>query len=254
MRLLDIDLDFFVEGTAHWKSSDSERLDGDDFPPWRLEDAMNFLERQCGLAGKLPGFVVEHHGALFDLWRDAIQSGVIRPPLAVTHVDAHADLGLGDAGYIYLLTTLVNLPLEERANPQRGDEGLGDGNYLAFAIANRWLDDLTYVFNTDDDRPGDLMIPVLENFDRDSHHIQLEPRTREEIDQGLRDTLPPLEELHEPRVPLTFVPWKEFRAPASFDVVCLARSPAYTPPAADSIFDEIRERFIDETAFVDAGS
>lgn len=82
---------------------------------------MNFLEHQCGLAAKLPGFAVEHHGELFDRWRDAIQIGVLRPPLAVTHVDAHADLGLGDAGYIYLLTTLVHLPLEERLYPQKGE-------------------------------------------------------------------------------------------------------------------------------------
>jgi len=29
----------------------------------------------------------------------------------------------------------------------------------------------------------------------------------------------------------------------------LARSPAYTPPQADVIFEEIRGRFIDEEAF-----
>lgn len=248
MRVLDIDLDFFVQRVAYWRRAGSERLDGDDFPPWRMEDAMNFLEHQCGLAAKLPGFAVEHHGELFDRWRDAIQIGVLRPPLAVTHVDAHADLGLGDAGYIYLLTTLVHLPLEERLYPQKGEGGLGDGNYLAFAIANRWLDELTYVFNTGGDRPADLMIPVMENFDRDADHIQLEPRTREEVDRGLHEALPPPETPHEPRVPFAFVQWTEFWAPAPFDIVCLARSPAFTPPEADAIFDEIRERFIDEDA------
>jgi hypothetical protein len=160
VRVLDIDLDFFVDKVAYWRPAGSERLDGDEFTPWRLEDAMNFLEHHRGLMAKLPGFVVEHHGELFDRWRDAIQSGVQRPPLAVTHVDAHADLGLGAAGYIYLLATLLHRPLKERRYPQKGEEGLGDGNYLAFAIANRWLDELTYVFNTQGDRPADLMIPV----------------------------------------------------------------------------------------------
>jgi len=33
-----------------------------------------------------------------------------------------------------------------------------------------------------------------------------------------------------------------------FDVVCLARSPAYTPAESDALFDEIRDLFIDEAA------
>jgi hypothetical protein len=143
---------------------------------------------------------------------------------------------------------LVHLPLKERRYPQKGEEGLGDGNYLAFAIANRWLDELTYVFNMQGDRPADLMTPVMENFDRDADHIQLDPRTREEIDRGLREGLPPSEAPQEPRVPFAFVQWREFLAPTPFDIVCLARSPAFTPPEADALFDEIRERFIDVDA------
>jgi len=248
VRVLDIDLDFFVEGAAHWRASRDQRLKGAEFPPWSLEDASRFLDQQCRLEGKLPGLVVENHGELFDRWRDAIDAGTLQAPFSVTHVDAHADLGLGDAGYLYLLTTLVRLPVEERRHPMRGPEGLGDGNYLAFAIANRWLDELTYVFNTDAERPDDLMIPVMENFDRDAKHIALEPRTREEIDRGLGKPLPSPQVPVEPRIPFRFVPWRNFRASAPFDFICLAQSPAFTPPEADALFDEIRERFIDEGA------
>jgi hypothetical protein len=38
------------------------------------------------------------------------------------------------------------------------------------------------------------------------------------------------------------------RTSAPFDVVCLARSPEHTPASSDTLFDEIRERFIDELA------
>jgi hypothetical protein len=38
-------------------------------------------------------------------------------------------------------------------------------------------------------------------------------------------------------------------APEGFDVICLARSPDFTPAELDPLFDEIRERFIDEEGF-----
>ena len=38
----------------------------------------------------------------------------------------------------------------------------------------------------------------------------------------------------------------DYRAAEPFDIVCLTRSPQYTPVEADAIFDAIRERFIDE--------
>ena len=42
----------------------------------------------------------------------------------------------------------------------------------------------------------------------------------------------------------------EYEATEPFDLICLARSPSYTPEAADAVYDEIRSRFIDEDAMV----
>jgi hypothetical protein len=42
--------------------------------------------------------------------------------------------------------------------------------------------------------------------------------------------------------------WCEYQASEPFDIVCLTRSPEYTPADADPIFDAIVERFIDEAA------
>ena len=61
--------------------------------------------------------------------------GLLTPPFHVTHVDAHADLGLGDAGYVYLLTELLLEDPRDRWWPRTGTTGLNDANHLAFAIA-----------------------------------------------------------------------------------------------------------------------
>jgi hypothetical protein len=40
--------------------------------------------------------------------------------------------------------------------------------------------------------------------------------------------------------------WRQYGATGPFDLVCLSRSPEYTPATCDALFDAIRERFIDE--------
>jgi UPF0489 domain len=112
MRVLDVDLDFFVDGVADLRAPDAGRLDSSEFPPWSLEGSLRFLEEQCKLTRKLPGVAVEYHADVFAHWRALIDRGVLEPPFSVTHVDAHADLGLGDAGYEYLLTQLLFKPVE----------------------------------------------------------------------------------------------------------------------------------------------
>jgi hypothetical protein len=49
-------------------------------------------------------------------------------------------------------------------------------------------------------------------------------------------------------VPFKAIPWRQYTASEPFDLVCLARSPEYTPATCDELFDAIRERFIDELA------
>ena len=134
-------------------------------------------------------------------------------PLSVTHIDAHADLGLGDAGYIYLHTELLFKPLEERTNPKRDRElGLTDGNWLAFAIACRWISDLTYVFSTSgpktrEDRPGDLMVTVMEDFDTHANNLQLVAMSRNDLDHVVYRRLDRVEAARiEPKVPFESVP------------------------------------------------
>jgi arginase family enzyme len=60
---------------------------------------------------------------------------VLVPPFHVTHVDAHADLGNGDAGYAYIMTSLLFSALEDRQRPAPGpgETGLTEVNFLLFA-------------------------------------------------------------------------------------------------------------------------
>jgi UPF0489 domain len=150
-RVFDIELEFFLHDTAIWNRSDGPRLDPEEFGVRDHEKAMLFLTSQCGLADPLPGAAVEHHDEAFYRWREAIDAGVLQPPFEVVHVDAHADLGLGDAGYEYLFSELLRRPVEHQRAPVTGDRGLGAGNYLAFAIACRWIAILTFVVGG---RPG----------------------------------------------------------------------------------------------------
>lgn len=257
-RILDLDLDAFVYGTAHDRESDSPRLDPEAFPAWELSKVLALLESRCLLDGPRPGFAVEHHGELFFRWRDAIDSGLLVPPFHVTHVDAHADLGSGDSGYMYLLTELLQEPLQERRDPEVGTGRLGDGNYLAFAIANQWIAGLDYVIggrpgNLEDEvdypwRPSDLLAYLFEAFDPDTRTIRLALLDRKNLCESLLtvDQLLPL--ALEPPVPFSWELIHQLRAPAPFDFVCVARSPGFTPATADVLYDEIRARFIDEIA------
>lgn len=248
-RVLDLDLDFFVHGVEHWAERDSGRLDEEWFPPWSLDDTMDFLTDRCGLTGPLPGCVVEHHGELFARWRDAIDTGLMREGFHVTHVDAHADLGMGDAGYIQLMSDLLFREPHARRDP--GD-ALTDGNYLIFALGCRWLSGLDYVYNSenpDGASPGDLMRILMEDFNVDAANLQLAALPARQIEAVFMPGPEPTPVRLEPTVPFRHMGWPQFRADAPYDVICLARSPEYTPPGCDPLFDAIRERFIDETGF-----
>ncbi|MCW2980753.1 MAG: hypothetical protein JWO14_2480 [Solirubrobacterales bacterium] len=250
MRILDLDLDFFVHGAAHWRPDEGGRLDDAEFPAWDLEEAVAFLTDRCLLERPLPGFVVENHGELFRAWRWAISEGLLLAPFEVTHVDAHADLGLGDYGYMHLMTDLLYRHPDERIDPDEGEAGLGNGNYLAFAIACRWISNLIYVHNDEGGR--DLMTYHLEDFDPEASNIELKAMPRDEIEKlfGLlaRRGEPPRVDRREPKVPFRHGSFRDFRADRPFDLICLARSRTYTPRGADAIFDVVRERFIDESA------
>ena len=241
-RILDIDLDFFLDGVAHWRSSSDGRLD-DEYRPWETDAALTFLRDQCGLADPLPGFVVEHHGELFARWRQAIEAGNLHTPFHVTHVDAHADLGLGDAGYVQIMSDLLFRAPHERTYPATDTYGLGDGNYLAFAVACRWISSMEYVCH-----PGstDLLYHHMKDFDCRGDALQLKAVTHDALNAAMFSDERPTVTRLEPEVPFSMIEWPSYKAAEPFDFVCLCRSPGFTPATADPLFDLIRHTFIRE--------
>ncbi len=161
---------------------------------------------------------------------------------------------MGELGYMYLLSEHLALPPAERWYPRESKdwlaEAMTDGSYLAFAVAARWIADLTYVYC-----PGggsDIHPYIMEGLDSHSRTIRMPRLTRNEL-KRINDSLPQRpkipEERLEPPIPLTASKASEFCAPEPFDFIFLARSPAFTPSEADPIFDAIKERFIDEQAW-----
>jgi hypothetical protein len=243
-RVLDIDLDFFVYPVVHWASD--ERPAAEEHSVWSAPDAVEFLRDRCRLTEPLPGFVTENHDDLFPIWRSAVELGILKPPFQVTHVDAHADLGLGDAGYVYLMTSLLFESPEDRAypTPPPGRTGVTEGNFLLYAIACRWINELTYVFG--EGGGSDELWYVMKGFDLHADHIQLAAMTESEINRlnmRLDERQPRVSHL-EPEVPYRACRWQDFQADELYDFVCLTRSPSYAPASADPLYDEIAKTFI----------
>jgi len=150
------------------------------------------------------------------------------------------------------MTELLLKAPENRRHPKEGAEGLDDGSFLAFAISCRWIAELVYVYNWGGG--GDVFDFFREGFDHDADFLQLPAMSRPEMEKvaGLRgwsQREQAIVERLEPRVPFIEAPWHKFKATAPFDLIFLTRSPAFTPPEADVLFEEIRHRFVDEPAW-----
>jgi hypothetical protein len=240
MRVLDIDLDVFVNPVEHW-ADPRGRLDPNDHSVCAIDDALDWLRTHCRLGGPLPGWSVEHHVEIFDRWRGAITNGGLTESFHVTHLDAHADLGLGAAGYRHLLTDVIHRPLAARADPDRGDAGLNSGTFLAYAVGCRWITDIDYVYGAGGG--SDAHPYLMEGFDPRCDTICLPVLSDSDVD-ALLSGIKPKPRAFEPPVPFRSTRIENFTAPAGYDVICLCRSPDYTPPTADPLYDAIRETFI----------
>ncbi len=238
MNVLDLDLDFFLSGIATRQAPKGKRL-ADELAPWSEGEVRDFLEKQCGLtrSAPTPGAFVEEHDGVFKAWRNLILANRLRFPFDVVHVDAHADLGMGDGSWHYVSTDILHRPEQERILPvEGGPSGLNQSNFLLFAIACRWIRELTFVYHPDCKiGPGLRDIPrtAMKNYDVAGPFIQLK-KLRSETPPGIRPEDGVIVGL-EPEVPLHRMAGTEFRSGAKFDFVFLTRSPRYTPAAADAL-------------------
>jgi hypothetical protein len=238
-RILDVDLDFFL-ANVFYKDASNERPGGNRYAPWPEQDVRDFLERGCGLdkGARLPGKVVVKHDEVFYDWRERIEGELLLPPFEVVHVDAHADLGMGDASYAYIMTEHLGKPVHLRTHPPTTEwSGINEGNYLAFAIACRWISRLTYVRH--EKWEDDLLPCYMKGADEDSGFIQLKYFGQVDAHSLMLGHETPL--ALEPEVPFQMIAGRHYRNKRPFDRMYLALSPSYTPEGADKLIPIIKE-------------
>jgi len=267
MRLLDLDMDYFMENIAtDIDESKDERLSEYDFGGgvWSADRVKTFLENNLGLSvnHRIKGRIVHGHNEALFFWKELIQKGQLVAPFEVVHVDSHADLGLGGCAWRHILDFILQYPAAERPIHNRyidcwgnmKEEGIGD--YLLFAIAYRWISKLIYCANPNGDK-NDYLWDILKDFyeapiwDKPVENIiQLvcnpdmefpayddpERKKKKYLEAGIR----------EPEVPMLIIPTiDDVKSLGNFDFVVMAQSPNYTPASADFIMDIFRE-YIEE--------
>lgn len=246
MRVLDLDLDFFMDNPVDdCYATHGRRPCCHSHPPWKSEEVKRFLEEGCGLTleSPIPGKVVEKHDEVFLHWREMILRNDLLTPFEVVHIDSHADLGLG---YVYnpayILTDILQRPPEERCYPRLGgEEGLSEGTYMAFAIACEWISSLTYVYPPV--MPGDDIIAVYEHVEvvkgRREEFIRMQAyppgTTASQIQDGSVAA-----ERTVIQIPFCRTRGDRFRDSGSFDFCVLSCSPGYTPVESDALVPVVR--------------
>ncbi len=266
MKILDLDMDYFMESVAHTPESVCDRLPECDYGDsvWSEKRVRNFLENNLGLSknNKICGRIVSGHNEALTFWRELITKGTLTIPFEVVHVDSHADLGLGYNSWKYILDELLSYPPEKRPLHNRyvdcsgktTEEGIGD--YLLFAIAYRWIFKITYCANPNADK-NDYLVDTLKNFEEKliwdepvENIIQLYYNPNLDFpnydDGSFAKKQYIATSLKEPEVPLLIIPTIEaVKYNGDFDFIVMAQSPNYTPASADFIMDIFREYMVE---------
>lgn len=242
-RVLDIDLDFFLDKILYADDEPRGRLSSKEYVPDAMDEALTFLRERCQMSEKepIPGFTCKHHREVFFHWRRMLKSGQLKVPFEVIHVDAHADMGLGNNSCLYIAEELLARPAGRRLVPTgRESWQLGNCNFIAYALACRWIGKLSYV--THPHWVDDIQWLHMKDFSTKSGFVQMK-RFEPGFANGLEDFMDvkklPFEA--EPDIPLAVIPRVNFCLDQPPDFVFISQSPNYTPPTADNLFDRMKE-------------
>lgn len=262
MKVLDLDMDYFMEHIACIPFSVSDRLDEDDYGDtvWSEERVRNFFENNLGLSknNKIPGRVVVGHNESLFFWEELLEQGKLTDPFEVVHVDSHADLGLGCSSSDFLQSAFLTLPVETRRRIRDDDEGVGIsiGDYLLWAVAYKMVSKITYCANPNGDK-NDYVWDTLKDFKENmigdkpiSNYIQLKYNSQMEwpkynaSNEYKKKYM--LGAIKDPEVELKIIPTiEDVKFQGDFDYAVIAQSPNYTPASADFILDVFREYIIE---------
>lgn len=257
-KVLDLDLDFFVYPVVRGSVKARPRPSHVDNPCASVDQVREYLERKCGLSRtkKLPGRFCKKHDGAFYVWKKWLAKGTLDKPFEVAHLDGHSDLSFGDDSSAYILKTTLALPLDQRSGPPRKRNCMGEGSYLTFAVANRWVEHLSYVYPvcewSDYERqsneafneiPRDLSCVLFKDQNPESGAIQLRHLDKRGYMNAVGGgSVTPI--AVEPEVPFTWTPANKF-SHEGFTHMILAHSEKYCPLEADDLIPVITEYFYD---------
>lgn len=235
--ILDIDLDFFLADCCPLADF-GKRPELVGHEPWEAERVRDFLGNNCGLKRdkKIKGRIFDTHDKALTFWQELMRDGSLQAPFSVTHIDAHSDLGIGDPGPSFVLSTVISTKLDKRCDTERyyAMRQLDEANYLLFALGMRYVCDLVNVRNPKSrrDLPDEIFI---KDDDGKRAAIQLSSfasRLLESVNGK------------EPIIPYTeYADYTKYKADAPFDFASLAISPRYSPKEADMLVGVIGEYF-----------
>ena len=231
MRVLDLDMDFFLSGPCPLAAL-GERPDEACASVWSEAEVVGFLEEQCGLSSEhpVPGAIFDTHDKALEYWAARLEEGNLTAPFEVVHVDTHSDLAFGPPGTNFVLNVVLSRHPSIRADIEAYKKAveLDEANYLLFALAFRWVSRLSYVRNpkSHQDIPKQLL-----NLNGDIH-------LRSFISQMMEG-----KNGKEPVIPFdVYDDYTQFNT-KGYDFVTMAQSPRYAPASADKIM-KIMERYI----------
>ena len=247
MRILDMDLDFFLSDIT-CDSNPAERVSDEEVRPWTDKEAITFLNTKLGIGkgASVPLYVVATHDLVFDeLYslhyplnsRESISS------FDIVHVDAHADLGFGDRSVSSVIELLDVKPGDRKLYcPQAlrtldpDQTSLNEGNYLLYAMFHRMVNSISYIHHPNNEcgydvpkrihpRKNALRLPRI----RQEHAGKMIPSdcfpAGYEVEQGDR----------EPDVEFSLIDPDEPISVGPFDRAFLSLSPHFTPKASDEL-------------------
>lgn len=248
LKILDIDLDFFLNKKYTAFNETYHRLDPALYLPWQSQKVVDYLETNCKLLKhqKVPGKYFTHHDEAFYFLRRLQEQNAFTLNFAIDHIDAHADLGLGDSSYDYISTELLFKQPLHRPYPAKteGRDQLNKGNFLLFMIACRWITNLNYVNRTE--WMGDIPPFCLKDFDIKSNIIQLKKYSKSQMKKIIYgkfiETAKSINPIAlEPEVPFNAIDHNAFFADSVYDYIFLTQSPNYTPASSDKLVPVIQK-------------
>lgn len=253
MRILDIDLDFFLDEIAQWRKRNTQRLNKNHYTPWNSGQVECFLEKNLGLDKEhpIPGAYFIHHDEVYDWFKQKVTMEQIVPPASIVHLDAHSDMATGMNGcHIYIMETMLRkaIPARYEISDATGWYKLNPGNFLVFMAACEWIDNLIFVKHHASEEQYNSL--YFKNHDPATNIIQLKaykPGLVQNLAGGT-NLFTEIKKHHPiilgPEIPYREMKWCDYTDNAQFDYILLTQSPSFTPSTSDKLIEVIKQYMI----------